>query len=282
MAIAYRLTGIDGTTIWNFENDPLTLGTDPNVGGAQLKNQRLTNVYQAGGTWVGRNMEIAPLMLDVMLRTRIRSPWPSDPVELWSKWRDSLGLGENLCTWEVISTHGGTRRQLVRLEQVTSETSLRVIADTHSFREKVQLASDESWYRKDELSEAFAVAGWAAADITNLGDIEAPIRYEVTGPVTNLALGVGGEVVEMTGTTIPGGETWIIETDPESPRIMKSTGENMWPEVHDNNGGPVSWHKLVPSRWDDPGPTAIHIAGSGTSGATSVEVNLPQLFARGA
>lgn len=278
MAIQYRLTGIDGTTIWNFRNDPLTLGADPNVGGAQITNQRLTNVYQAGGTWVGRNLDIAPLVLDVMLRRRI----VGDPVELWSEWRDSLGLGEHLLLWEVISDHGGTRFQHVRLEGVTSESPLSVIQSTKCFREKIMLASDESWYRKVPVEATFAVAGWAAAEIQNLGDIESPLRYEVTGPVTNLTLGVEGEEVEMTGTTIPGGETWIIETDPESPRIMKSTGENMWPDVHENNDGPVSWHKFVPSRWDDVGPVPVHISGSGTSGATSVKLVLPQLFARGA
>lgn len=283
--IEYRLTGIDGTTVWEFSNpsSPLCLGTDPNVGGAPMANQRISNVYQAGGTWVGRNMEVAPLELDVMLKRRLVDPWPTDPVALWAMWRDSLGLGENLCTWEVESDHGGIRRQLVRLEEVTRESPLKLIESTKSFRERVRMASDESWYRKDELEATFLAADWATADITNLGDIEAPLRYEVTGPVTDLELGVNGEVVELTGTTIPAGMVWTIETDPESPRIIETvSGDNVWPEVHSNAGAPRSWHKLVKSRWDAPGATPIHIAGTGTTGETSVKVYLPQLFARGA
>lgn len=276
--VRWELEGVGGV-LWQFNQPgcPLRLVTDPEgVAGAPFKNVRLQNVSQAGATWVGRNDEIMPIGLEVHSKG---SGLKGDALlALWSDWRASLGRGEEVLTFRGISAGGGTREQLVRLESCNGNANFDQMYATGYFREKASMAGDESWFRKDELHLTFGAAGFAGASIDNVADIEAPARYRITGPLTAPVIGAAGESVTLTGTVVSAGQQIEINTDPEDPYIKDvASGINLWPDVWELKGSPVYWNKLVPR-----GVQSLSLGGSGTTGATQIEVFLPQLYREGA
>lgn len=276
--VRWELVGVDDV-LWQFNQPgcPLRLVSDPTgVAGAPFKNVRLQNVSQAGSTWVGRNDEIMPVTLEVHSKG---SGLKGDAaVALWSDWRATLGRGDETLILRGISPGGGTREQVIRLESCNGDANFDQMYVSGYFREKATLASDESWFRKSELHLTFAAAGFGAASINNVADIEAPARYKVTGPITAPVIGTVDESVTLTGTTISAGQSVEINTDPENPYIKDvASGINLWPDVWENKGSPVYWRKMIPK-----GTKAFAFGGSGTTGATQIEVFLPQLYREGA
>lgn len=280
MPVLYTLTGVEGS-VWQFQRPecPLRLVSDPDgIGGSAFKNLRSQNLQEAGAKWIDRFDEILTIRLDVHLKgQRITG---DAAIAVWANWRRALGRGDLEMLLEITSPGGGVRRCKPRLEEPLPKMDLDQIFTTGYFREQPMLVPDESWFRKDEIHQTFVPAGFVTASVSNFGDIESPPRFRVTGPLTGLSIGVGGESVTLTGTTIPAGEVWIIETDPNGRYVKReSDGLNMFPVIYTNASGPRSWHGMVPAHTTN---SAVTVSATGTTGASQVEVFLPQLFIEGA
>jgi hypothetical protein len=52
------------------------------------------------------------------------------------------------------------------------------------------------------------------ATITNPGDVETHLRWEITGPCTSVTVGAGGAMI-IAPVTLDAGETMVIDTDPD-------------------------------------------------------------------
>lgn len=279
MPVLYTLTGVDDS-VWEFQRPtcPLRLVSDPDgIGGSAFKNLRSQNLQEDGAKWIDRNDELLTLKLDVHLKgQRITG---DAAIAVWSEWRRALGRGDQEMLLEITSPGGGVRRCRPRLEEPLPKADIDRIYNTGYFREQAIIVPDESWFRKDEEHETYVPAGFSGATITNAGDIESPPRFRVTGPLTDLSIGAGGESVELTGTTIPSGQVWIIETDPNGRYVKREdTGENMFPTIYTNAEGPRSWHGMVPAHTTD---APVTISATGTDGTSQVEIFLPQLFIEG-
>ncbi len=279
MPVLYTLTGVEGS-MWEFQRPqcPLRLVSDPEgISGSDFKNIRSQNLQEDGARWIDRNDEIRTLRFEVHLKGQRLSG--DEAIAVWAAWRRALGRGDREMLLEVISSGGSVRRCKPRLEEPLPKINLDQIYTGGYFREIAVCVPDESWFRGDEAHETYVPAGFSGASITNGGDIESPARFRVTGPLTGLSIGVAGDTTTFTGTTIPSGEVWIIETDPHGRYVKReSDGVNMMPTIYANANQPVFWHGLVPPHTEG---APIHIVATGTSGVSQVEVFLPQLFVAG-
>jgi hypothetical protein len=280
--VRYMLIGVDGQP-WMFgEADcPLRVVTDPDIGGAGFKVNRLSNVKQYGASFNSVSHEIKEFGLEVHLKGMGLKG--NAALDVWKRWRKSLGNGEQELIFYAMRGNPGAERYRVsgvRLNGPMPKVELDRIRTSGYFRETAPLASEHSLWQGDPLGQTWLASGFGSAQLTYLGDVEAPLVYEVTGPITNLKLGVGGEQVELTGTTIPAGQTWKIDTNPQGQTIRRLSDDvNMKPTVYQNAGAPRSWHKLIQPNVT--GPQSITIAGTGTSGATAVAVSCQTFYDNG-
>lgn len=134
---------------------------------------------------------------------------------------------------------------------------------------KIKLQSDESWWRTAPFDETYAAADFATATADNLGDVEAGAWpwFRLDGPITNPTLGYEGESVTL--PSLAAGEWLEIETDPDAWVVRDQTGADRTWDLG------TRWYKTMPARTTD---VPITITGTGTTGATSLRVVVPQLF----
>lgn len=281
MPVNYRFTGVDGS-VWNFgaPDCPLKFKDDPKgITGSDFTHNYLQNVGQPGGTWFGINREINLISLDVQLKGGVSG---DDAVQVWREWRDALGDGDDLTLgkFEVQDHRDQWRYQLVRLGLPTRDAKLSQIFDTGYFREQPLLQSDVSYWRDDRVSSfewSSAVPG--TRTLVNYGNVPTFVRYELVGPLSAVTLGVGGEEVTITPTgSIPSGEVWEIETDPQGPYIRrKSDKANRWDRV-----GVKSWHKPLPSTKSSGPPVAQAVKAEpvGTTAVTRIRGYVNSYYTR--
>ena len=278
MPISYELHGVDDI-VWRFgaRDCPFRFARAPmGSGGAPMRIERLSNVNEWGGTFNGTTVDVLVWTLEVLMK----NPWMrlkgDRALAEWDRWNHSLGMGDDELTWVIHSPGGGTRRQMVRLESRNSDVDTALIYDAGYMREIVRLGVDHGYFTKDDEVYEFGADAFALATISNYGDLEAPLRYELTGPLVAPTIGVHGEAVTLSGTTIPAGATWTIETDPAGPYIRGHDGLDRWAVVHQNAGAPRSWHKKL-----RPGTHPVTISATGTTAESKVKVIVPQRFVRG-
>lgn len=287
-AIAYMLVGRnvshpDVATLpwgqpWYFGevdgiDSPLKLGSEPDLGGAAFKFNWLSTVEQDGATFNGRNDEVNTFSLDVICK---RHAFRGEAaVRLYLEWRMSLGRGEEQLMFVTI-TERGSRQQLVRLAEPLPALDLVGVRARGGFRDKPKFVIDQSFWMGDVIERNAAYPDvMSSLTIDNKGDREGFLTYEITGPVTSPSLGVDGEVVTLTGTTIPAGQTWTISTTPTDRYIKNHLGANMAPAVSAAAGHPVFWSKGVPS-WAVAAP--IHFGGTGVGAGTAIRAILQQTY----
>ncbi|WP_280273370.1 hypothetical protein [Nocardia wallacei] len=275
MPVRFELRGVEypgqPRSIWQFgEPDcPLRLAEAPKgVGGAPIVHVRQANARQAGATWRGSNRDINLITLTVRLG-------PVEPgevaLDLWNTWRDSLGDGQALAEFHVISPGGGDRFQYVRRENQIPDPSFDLLNDVGWCTETAVLGSDESWWNGATVNPpTYTPDTFAGRTIHNDGDVAAWVFYKLTGP-GRYSIGVDGET--QTLPTIPAGETWTVETNPEYPHIHNGAGLDVWEQA-----GNVGWYKSVPAK----STVALNISGTATSEASRIEVWMPQKYERAA
>lgn len=280
MPMSYVLHGLEGIEVsFGTEGFPFRLVSDPDgIGGAPYKINRLSSVAQAGGTFNGVSYE--PLRLTLDMHMKGSNAVGDVGISYAKAWRKALGIGDREFLFDCIGPDGldSVKTTKVRLETPLPNLNLDFIYNGGYFREKVTIVSDESWFHGQPLSETWTAAEIAGgASAWSNGDIQTPPRWEITGPITNPSFSVGSETVTLTGTTIPAGETWIIETDPRFPSIKTAAGVNKARIVYNNAGGPRSFHEHLAPREG----TVVSVTGTGTTGATSITLTAPTLYVAG-
>lgn len=257
-------------------NSHLKLRSLNGLTGADLKNAFLSTVAQAGASFNGTSHGQNEWTIEVTSRGSVMTS--AQAVGEYSRWRTTLGRGE-LITLVVHSENGGIRRQDVRLnDQRMPQLDIGLLTAGKVFTEASKVISESSWFYSDDATETFTAAEFATAKLDNFSDIDAPLVFEVTGPITDLTLGVD-EAVALSGAVVPAGETWVVDTNPNLPRVYdKATGANKLRSVYDAVGHAFVWNNNLPA-WASEHP--VTIGGTGTTGDTRVKVVIPQRYAMG-
>lgn len=268
METRYEFIGVDGSR-WPFDSllCPVRLAETPTgLGGAPFKNQRIANARQAGADWIGRDDEINIIGLKV----RLGPMRPGRPArQVFRQWRKALGYADEVGEFHV---YMGSEHfwQEVRAEELNQDPAVDLLDDIGWMEEQVKLASDLSWWFAPDVVETFKPSEFVNPKITNEGDVDSFLRYEITGP-GKFTIGVGGDAVNL--PQISAGQKWLIDTDPENPYIRSGSGADAWQSV-----GVQRFTKPVPRS----STTPILISSTLTNEATSrVKVTLPQLYRRG-
>lgn len=266
-----QFTGVDGE-VWVFDaGEPITLKSVQGLAGAPLNYDDVKGVGQPGVTNVGLDRD--PNVSTLLANFRAPKGASGDErIELLDAWLTSIGNGEAL-------TSGGDlgklecldsdRYQWVRLANpdLLASVPYEQVYNVGFWRFTLALRSDESYWRKDATPVSFAAAGFAAATVDNPG-LPAWPHLKITGPVTTPTVGWAGDTV--TFPTITAGHFIEVETDPD------------WWEAVDDLGVDKTW--VIGDRWYTKLPTGVDvpltITGSGTSGATLVEVTVPLRYHR--
>ncbi|WP_395705006.1 hypothetical protein [Rhodococcus ruber] len=272
MAVRYELRCDNGDR-WELSMSagPVKLHDDPDgVEGAEFSFDDQQDVDQPGVTFRARMF--APNLIGLDCKVGPVRPGV-EACELLARWRRSLGNGVQLHEFHAISDWGGDRFQVVRLAgKLPKPPMAQMRAAGVVLHDKVTLRSDESWWRKRPAVRTFTPAEFAGAVIVS--ESEEPVwpHFVIRGPITLPTIGVAGEAVPL--PTIPAGDEWTVETDPN------------WFAITDGTGADRSW---VGRRWYTRAPAVaagsggsvdvpVTITGTGTTAQTSVTVTLPQLF----
>lgn len=283
--IGFRIRGLNDI-VWGFGDpegpvsDDLTplrlIETPEGIMGAGIEQQFISTVTQAGATHTATQDQQNKWKVKVQLRDANSA---EQAMWLAYRWRKSIGRGE-VIQFEVVGSTG-SRFQDVRLDTTSQMPHIDydLLANGWYFKDELDFISESSWFYGDALTQTFTAAQFAGAKAVNEGDVDGWPTYEVTGPITSPALGVAGEVVTLTGATVPAGSTWVIVTDPEGPPTIrdKATGANKMRTVYDTVGANFLWTKPVPAE----STVAATISGTGTSGATRVKMTVPQRYRAG-
>jgi hypothetical protein len=110
----------------------------------------------------------------------------------------------------------------------------------------------------------FAQSGFATAPIvTNEGDIETPVRIELTGPLTNPILTnlTTDQSIAFTGLTLLAGQVFVVDTDP-ARYVVTIDGTDSWQYLSEMN----MWSLI-------PGDNHLQFDIGGTTVATVGTVN---------
>lgn len=184
------------------------------------------------------------------------------------EWRRGLGRGlardENSPPLRL--RINDSRWQDVRLIAPKNEPQLELIMAYGRAADEITVRQDLSWWRGTPVTRSFTAAQFAGATIANRGDEATWPTYRLTGPITSPKLGLDGELVSL--PTLTAGQYLDIETDPDSWQVTDQAG-------NDRSWIGVRWLKQAPARTT---AVPVSITGTGTSGATRLDVSLPQMF----
>lgn len=261
-----QLTGVDGT-VWTFDTgEPVTLKDIRGLGGAPFGFDDIKSVGQAGVTFVGRNDDPNATILTCNFSVPGSE---EDRLATLDDWLTSLGRGtaaasggpliELLC----LDTQ---RFQMVRLVSINEQPPYQQVASIGFWRHEVTLRSDETWWRATPNTYSFAAAGFGTASVLNDGQEPVWPHLKLTGPITSPVVGWSGAGVAL--PNVAAGGFLDIETDPDWWTVVDQAGV-------DRSWIGNRWYKQLPT-----GTTSLTITGTGTTGATKLDVTVPQLFHR--
>lgn len=268
----FRYTGVDGLVYpFGEPSCPLRLVRIDGIGGAPNEPVDIAGAGQAGVT----NIDFTDLPSVVTADLRFGPEVNGEPlirdaaVEAFKQWRRSLGRGRKVGKIESLATG---RFQMVRTLLSSLEAyDLGAIYNAGATDERVQLRSDESYWRTDPFDKTFAYGETIEAD--NFGDDPSWAWYQITGPITAPRIGLGGEEITIKRSngavlTIPAGKTLTVQTDPDLWEVVDSDGV-------DHSWLGTRWHKRAPEETEG---IPVTFTGTATSSATSIRVVIPQLF----
>lgn len=288
MPLRYSLLGVQipgvARELWEFgePSDTEQVGlqdiglrtTPKGLGGAEFEHVRQRNARSTRSTWRGRNDNINVITLDVKLGPTAVG---DDAVALHTRWRDSLGRGDQLLEFRVESPGvAGYRFQYVRLEKAMPDPDYFLLEVAGEAFEECVLGSDETFWRGAVHTETFAptagagLRSFAQATVPNAGDVDTWIEYVVRGPGT-FTIGTGTDVVKL--PALAAGALWRIGTDPEDFYIRDAAGVDRGELV-----GAKAWFAPILNRRT----TALSITATGTTSASRVEVTMPTYYQRAA
>lgn len=232
-ALRQTWTGWDGSTWVLSDPDEGVFLTDGGVAGmGQVPSARFSSVAPgvAGSRFRGARALERPVMWNLHVYSDVSSAaWVDRDRAFWRTMRtDRVGR------WTVQQVATNTTRYLDCRFVSTDDTYPRdpVLAGWADY--EVHLVADDPYWRGAPVGRAFAVAGdpvdflpaapgdpfvisegssLASATIENPGDVEAWPVWTITGPTTDVTVGIGDSLVGIPGD-LDEGDVLVIDTDP--------------------------------------------------------------------
>lgn len=192
-----------------------------------------------------------------------------DAVAYLMQWRRALGRGlaRTEGTPPLRMTIGQSGRwQDVRLMAPKNEPDYRAMHAVGRAIDGITVRQDMTWWRKAPEVRTFTAAQFATATVPNFGDEATWPEYRLVGPITSPTLGLMGDTFPL--PSLAAGQWLEIDADPDAWSIVDQAGVDR------------SW---IGTRWSVRAPAGdsaipVTITGTGTTGATSLTVTVPQYY----
>ena len=191
--LRFFLVGADHKTRWAFgaPDSPVRLAQVPTgLQGAEFEHDFQDFVGMDGGLYRGTTDKRGRITMKLWVADPRSSAWARRQHTLW---RESLGRGKQPARLYVVSKESGYWWIDVRPETI-AEVDYMAEADVPGaageIGEIVTFTTDRSfWTRFDEVREFTPKTGWSA-EMRNLGDQEAWLRWTITGEHSGVEIGV--------------------------------------------------------------------------------------------
>ena len=195
--LRFFLIGADHKTRWAFgaPDSPVRLAQVPTgLQGAGFEHDYQEFVGMDGGLYRGTTDKRGTITMKLWVADPRSSAWARRQHTLW---RESLGRGKEPARLYVVSKESGYWWIDVRPENI-AEVDYMADADipgaVGESGEVVTFTTDRSfWTRFDEVREFTPKTGWSA-EMRNLGDQEAWLRWTVTGEHSGVEIGIGDDI----------------------------------------------------------------------------------------
>ncbi|SDR76227.1 hypothetical protein SAMN04488539_0287 [Corynebacterium timonense] len=259
--LRFFLIGADHQTRWAFDapDSPVRLATVPTgLQGAPFKHDYQEFVGVEGGLYRGTVDERGSITLKVWVADPRSSAWARRQHALW---RESLGRGKTPSRLYAVSKESGYWWIDVRPESIAE---VDYMADATpglvgELGEVVTFTTDKSFWTRFEETRIFTPATGFAAEMRNLGDQEAWLRWAITGTHSGVEVGVGDDVhflpdprtLRTEADLLAGKDPvygYVVDTDETWPALMSTSGEDLRPLFPR-----VWWSKPLPPRGVDRG-----------------------------
>lgn len=230
-SMKFFLIGADHKTRWAFgaPDSPVRLAQVPTgLQGAGFEHDYQDFVGMDGGLYRGTTDKRGSITMKLWVADPRSSAWARRQHTLW---RESLGRGKEPARLYVVSKESGYWWADVRPENI-AEVDYMAEADVPGavgeIGEIVTFTTDESfWTRFDEVREFTPKTGFSA-ELRNLGDQEAWLRWTVTGEHSGVYIGLDGDAQFLPDPdTIDALESMTsseIEASPMLAGILKGMG----------------------------------------------------------
>ncbi|AZG43441.1 hypothetical protein [Gordonia insulae] len=272
----YQLTDLNGET-WLQQGSPVTPQYVRGIDGAPFEHDTIHGVGQRGITVTGTDLQAGQVAIGAIVHPVRHGLADAAAVNVLSKWRDGLGEGEtqrgdNQMRLRLVESD---RWQVMRLAQRPGPANWDRVRYTFILDEIV-LQSDESDWRTYPLEYSFTAAQFATATVENHGTVPSWVRMRLTGPITNPRLGLLDEQVKL--PNLAGGQYLEIDTDPNWYGVTDQAGVDRTMSLYTLaavGGDDDRWRSQAPARTTG---IPVNITGTSTTGATKLDVTVPQIY----
>lgn len=230
--LRFYLIGADRKTRWRFggAGSPVRLNTPPTgLNGAPLSHDYQQLVGMDGALYRGTIDEQTRIGLQVWVSDRRSSSWARRQHALW---RESLGRGKETVRLIVISKESGYWWIDARVESISEVNFFdQQPGALGEVGELVTLVTDRSFWQRFDETRIFDRNTAPNAQLTNLGDQPAWLRYAIYGDHQGVEIGVGSDIVKLpdprTLNLKEPVEGYYIDTETLWPALMSTDGLNL-------------------------------------------------------
>ena len=230
--LRFYLIGADRKTRWRFggAGSPVRLNTPPTgLNGAPLSHDYQQLVGMDGALYRGTIDEQTRIGLQVWVSDRRSSSWARRQHALW---RESLGRGKDTVRLIVISKESGYWWIDARVESISEVNFFdQQPGALGEVGELVTLVADRSFWQRFDETRIFDRDTAPNAQLTNLGDQPAWLRYAIYGDHQGVEIGVGEDTVKLpdprTLNLKEPVEGYYIDTETLWPALMSTDGLNL-------------------------------------------------------
>lgn len=230
--LRFYLIGADRKTRWRFggAGSPVRLNTPPTgLNGAPLSHDYQQLVGMDGALYRGTIDEQTRIGLQVWVSDRRSSSWARRQHALW---RESLGRGKQTVRLIVISKESGYWWIDARVESISEVNFFdQQPGALGEVGELVTLVADRSFWQRFDETRIFDRDTAPNAQLTNLGDQPAWLRYAIYGDHQGVEIGVGSDIVKLpdprTLNLKEPVEGYYIDTETLWPALMSTDGLNL-------------------------------------------------------
>lgn len=230
--LRFYMIGADRKTRWRFggAGSPVRLNTPPTgLNGAPLSHDYQQLVGMDGALYRGTIDEQTRIGLQVWVSDRRSSSWARRQHALW---RESLGRGKETVRLIVISKESGYWWIDARVESISEVNFFdQQPGALGEVGELVTLVADRSFWQRFDETRIFDRDTAPNAQLTNLGDQPAWLRYAIYGDHQGVEIGVGSDIVKLpdprTLNLKEPVEGYYIDTETLWPALMSTDGLNL-------------------------------------------------------